>query len=203
MTKPEDDILLETGGSRLTRGERHELKRQAMLRYRKQVRLNRLAKPGVHAMVIVLDHLKAGFNVAKIFRSAEALGAHEVQLVGIGPFDPAPAKGGFKKVPARCFDDFADARRDLSERGYRVFALKPEAGRGNLAETRLPLRSAFVIGHEEFGISFDHADFPEIDCLSIPHFGTTQSLNVSVAASIMMYEYVRQHRFGHHPLIHR
>lgn len=203
MPRPEDDILLETGGTRLTRGERHELKRQAMLRYRKHLRQNRLARPGVHEMVLVLDNLKAGFNVAKIFRSAEALGAHEVQLVGIGPFDPAPAKGGFKKVPARFFDDFSVAYRDLSARGYRVFTLEPETGCGDLAATPLPRRSAFVIGHEEFGISFRRADFPAISCLRIPHFGTTQSLNVSVAASIVMYEYVRQQRFGQQLLVDR
>jgi tRNA G18 (ribose-2'-O)-methylase SpoU len=203
MTERENDILVETGGKRLTRGERRELKRQAMLRYRKHLRINRLAEPGVHEIVLVLYNLKAGFNVAKIFRSAEALGAHEIQLVDIGPFDPAPAKGGFKKVPARSFDDFSDCYRNLNKRGYRVFTLEPETSCGNLAETPLPRRSAFVIGHEEFGISFNRADFPGIECLNIPHFGSTQSLNVSVAASIVLYEYVRQHRFGHRPATDR
>lgn len=199
MSDPERDILIETGGTRLTRGERRELKRQAMLRYRKHLRQNLLAKPGVHEMILVLDNLKAGFNVAKIFRSAEALGASEVQLVGIGPFDPAPAKGGFKRVPARFFDDFSAAHEDLHARGYSIFALEPDPGCRDLPATPLPLRSAFVIGHEEFGISFRRSEFAGLRCLSIPHFGATQSLNVSVAASIVMYEYVRQRRFADAP----
>ena len=47
----------------------------ALLRYTKQRQRNLLAEPGVHDFVLVLDHMKAGFNVAKIFRSAEAFGA--------------------------------------------------------------------------------------------------------------------------------
>lgn len=67
--------------------------------------------------------MKAGFNVAKIFRSAEAFGAHEIDLVNIGPFDPSPGKGAFKKVPARFFDSFDQSYRDLVDRGYQVVLL--------------------------------------------------------------------------------
>ncbi|MEW8013730.1 MAG: hypothetical protein AB2807_02755 [Candidatus Sedimenticola endophacoides] len=44
--------------------------------------------------MIVLDHLKAGYNVPKIFRSADAFGAAAVHLINIGPFDPPPPRGG-------------------------------------------------------------------------------------------------------------
>jgi len=142
-------------------------------------------------MVIVLDHLKAGFNVPKIFRSAESFGAHEIHLINIPPFDPAPAKGGFRKVPAHFHDTFADCYRELDARGYHFFTLEPGCSK-RLDQAALPEKSAFVMGHEELGISFDTNDF-EIDCLTIRQFGDTQSLNVSIAASIVMYEYVRQH----------
>ncbi len=143
-------------------------------------------------MIIVLDHLKSGFNVPKIFRSAEAFGAREVHLVGIPPFDPAPAKGSFRKVPARFYDDFTNCHRTLVERGYELFLLAPGAAEP-LSETPLPPQSAFVFGHEEFGPSFDRRAFPDLRTLSIPQFGSVQSLNVSVAASVVMYEYARQH----------
>jgi tRNA G18 (ribose-2'-O)-methylase SpoU len=187
------NIVIETGGKRLKRSERRELKRQAMLRYEKQRRRNRLAKPGLHDVCLVLDHLKAGFNVAKIFRSAETFGAREIHLVGIGPFDPAPAKGAFKKVPARFHDDIGPCLDELAARGYLVYALEPADACSPLPAIPLPRRTAFVLGHEEFGISFERSRFPGIHCLSIPNVGTTESLNVSVAASIAMYEYVRQH----------
>ena len=57
----------------------------------------------------------------------------------------------------------------------------------------LPEKSAFIFGHEEFGISFNKHDYKDIGALQIPQCGRSQSLNVSVAASIVMYEYIRQH----------
>jgi tRNA G18 (ribose-2'-O)-methylase SpoU len=135
--------------------------------------------------------MKAGFNVAKIFRSAEAFGAREIHLVDIGPFDPSPAKGAFKKVPARFFSSFDESYQDLMRRGYRAMVLE-SACETILPQVQLPRKSAFILGHEEWGHSFDPMDYPDMGCLSIPQFGQVESLNVAVAASIAMYEYVSQ-----------
>ncbi len=176
---------------RKSKRERRESRDQALARYNKQRQRNQLAKPGVHQFIIVLDHMKAGFNVAKIFRSAEAFGANEIHLIDIGPFDPSPAKGSFKKVPARFFSNFDESYQELLERGYHVFSL--DAGcKYPLTSTELPANCAFVLGHEEWGHSFEPSDYPDIGCVSIPQFGQVESLNVAVAASVVMYEYVRQ-----------
>lgn len=179
----------------LSRGCREKLKaerRNALKRYEKHRRRNLMATPGEQPFIIVLDRLKAGFNVPKIFRSADAFGASEVHLIGIGPFDPAPAKGAFKHVPARFYEDFDSCYRELVARGYRLFALEPGCP-SILPTTELPVKSAFILGHEERGLSFARADYPQVACLTIPQWGKVQSLNVSVAASIVMYEYARQH----------
>ncbi|BAO43483.1 TrmH family RNA methyltransferase [Thiolapillus brandeum] len=169
-----------------------ERRREQMLRaYEKNRRRNLLAKPGKHDFIVVLDHLKAGYNVPKIFRSAEAFGAHEVQLIDIGPFDPSPAKGAFRQVPARFFGNFDQSHKDLRARDYTLYALSPDS-RHALPGEILPDRSAFIFGHEEIGLSFDPADYPDIQLLHIPQFGRVESLNVSIAASIVMYEYTRQ-----------
>lgn len=167
-------------------------RKNALKRYEKHRRRNLLAKPGHYPFVIVLDHLKAGFNVPKIFRSAEAFGAWEVHLVGIGPFDPAPAKGAFKNVPARFHEDFDSCYRTLLEQGYTLYALEPGCD-SELSSSDLPEKSAFIFGHEEHGVSFSREEYPQVRCLAIAQFGKVQSLNVSVAASVVMYEYVRQH----------
>lgn len=170
-------------------------RRNALKRYEKHRRRNLFAEPGVNPFVIVLDHLKSGFNVPKIFRSAEAFGAREVHLVGIGPFDPAPAKGAFKNVPARFHADFDSCYRSLLERGYTLYALEPGCDT-ELGTSSLPEKSAFIFGHEEVGVSFSREEFPQVQCLAIAQFGKVQSLNVSIAASIVMYEYARQHCSG-------
>lgn len=165
--------------------------RHLQQRYDKERQRNVLARPGEHRFMLVLDQLKPFFNPPKIFRSAEAFGAAAVHLVNIGVFDPAPAKGSFRKVPAFFHDDFDSCYRQLEAEGYTLFRLVPQAGE-SLCGCSLPEKTAFVLGHEEFGHSFDPANYPAIRSLSIPQYGSVQSLNVSIAASIVMYEYVRQ-----------
>jgi len=160
-------------------------------RYDKERQRNVLAKPGAHQFCLVLDHLKPFFNPPKIFRSAEAFGAAAVHLVRVGTFDPSPAKGSFRKVPAYFHDDFASCYEQLVAEGYTLYRLDPHAQK-SLCHSPLPEKTAFILGHEEFGCSFDPAEYPAICSLSIPQYGSVQSLNVSIAASIVMYEYVRQ-----------
>lgn len=169
---------------------RRTARAQAMLRFERQRRLNALAQPGPRSLVVVLDHLKPSFNIGKIFRSAHAFGVREIHLIGIDWFDPAPAKGAFKRVPARFFDDFEQSRALLAAHDYRIHLLDPDAEQP-LACCSLPRRSAFVVGHEEFGLSFDATLYPDLARVRIAQVGPVESLNVSVAASIAMYEFVR------------
>ncbi|MDJ0884909.1 MAG: TrmH family RNA methyltransferase [Desulfobacterales bacterium] len=179
-------------GLRQLRRKLQQQRIAARKRFRRQRNANRLAAPGAHRFIIVLDSLKPAFNVGKIFRSADAFGAREVHLVGIDFFDPAPSMGSFKWVPARFHEHFASVYRDLASRDYTLFALQPEKG-PPLNAHPLPRRSAFIFGHEEYGLSFDPADYPDIQPLTIPQFGQVQSLNVSNAAAVVMWEFLRQH----------
>ncbi len=171
---------------------RKEYNRIARKQFERQRLLNRFAEPGPHPFIVVLDHLKPDFNIGKIFRTVDALGGTAVYLVGTDFFHPAPAKGSFKWVPARFFTDFAACHAELRRQDYHVFVLEP-TNSTCLTACRLPEKSAFVLGHEEFGISFDKAAYPEIQAIRIPQWGKVESLNVSIAGALVMYEYVRQH----------
>lgn len=164
----------------------------AIKRFVTQRRKNNLAEPGVNEFVVVLDNLKPRYNIGKIFRSADAFGAHAVHLVGTEFFDPAPAMGSFKWVPAKFYNTFESSFHQLQDKGYTIYRLDPAADQ-LLPRIQFPEQSAFVFGHEEYGFSFDVAQYPSIQSICIPQFGRVQSLNVSVAASMTMYEYVRQH----------
>ncbi len=172
----------------MMKSEREMAKR----RFRRQRNKNYLAEPGIHDCIIVLDHLKPTYNIGKIFRSSEAFGCREIHLVGIDFFDPGPGMGAFKWVPAVFHTEFFACYTDLINKGYTPYILEPGQG-PPVMDTPLPKKSAFIFGHEEFGISFEPGLFPEIKRLTIPQYGKSQSLNVSVAASIILYEYVRQH----------
>ena len=96
-------------------------------------------------------------------------------------------------MPTRFFDEFSVAHAQLKADGFTLFALDV-SGTHSLTECTLPKKSAFIFGHEEFGFSFKPEDYPDIQWLRIPMYGQVQSLNVSVAASVLMFEYMRQHQ---------
>ena len=178
--------------SRTHRKKRKQARDTARKRFIKAKRKNLLADRGARDMVIILDGLKTTFNIGKVFRTADAFGARKIHLVGTDFFDPAPAKGSFHHVPAVFDAIFADTYGSLAQEEYKFFIFSPHGGKP-LNEVELPEKSAFIFGHEEFGFSFDPADYADLNLLHIPQVGKVESLNVSIAASIAMYEYVRQH----------
>lgn len=169
------------------------LRKWAEKQYIKHRRHNMVyAQPGVHNFIIVLDNLKPSFNIGKIFRSGDAFGAHSVHLIGTEYFEVKPAKGSFKWLPASFHKTFDDCYTQLKEEDYSMFIMEPDAPE-LLNTIELPLKSAFIFGHEEYGISFDRNDYKDIQSIRVPQVGRVDSLNVSIAASIVMYEYLCQH----------
>ena len=81
---------------------------------------------------------------------------------------------------------------------YELNLLEPGA-EDSLHTIGLAQKSAFIIGHEEFGVSFDRTLYEKIRSVKIEQLGRVDSLNVSIAASIAMYEYCRQHGAGPPP----
>ena len=165
----------------------------ALWRYERQRRSNLRATPGPLPVALVLERLRPDFNVPKIFRSAQAFGAHCVHLIDIGPFDPAPGKGAFKHVPAHFHTDFAGCRDALVAEDFVLVALDPHAGE-LLPDVALPPRCAFILGHESDGLSDAVLADPDVKRVAIPRFGALDSLNVAVAASIALYEFACRQR---------
>jgi tRNA G18 (ribose-2'-O)-methylase SpoU len=87
----------------------------------------------------------------------------------------------------------ADALKILREDGYTVYALHPRA-EAALGATDYPEKTAFILGHEEFGFSFDLAKEPDVIPIRIPQVGIVESMNVAVAASIAVYDYLRERK---------
>ena len=180
---------------RLERGFTRIMKKRKMLtkKFEKQKKFNQeLATSGPHDLILVLDHLKPDFNIGKIFRSAEAFGAKEIHIIATDYFDPSTSVGGFKKVKAFFFETFDESHSRLMELGFTPYCLHSH-GEDYLHNTKLTPKTAFILGHEEFGPQFDFNEFTNVKLLKIQQFGIIESLNVAVAASIASYEYMRQH----------
>lgn len=152
------------------------------------------AEHGKHKLILILDHLKRTYNIGKIIRSAEVFSIYEIHLIGTKEFDPYPAKGAIKRVKIKFFDSLYDSIKKLKEENYQVFVLDAHTD-DYLHEVKLPEKTALVIGHEEFGANLEDIESADYQKVKIKQYGKTESLNVSIATSIGVYEYLRQNGF--------
>src|SRR3954469_24147840 len=142
------------------------MRKHARRKYEHDIILSRHQPPGPFPIVLVLDRLKAGFNVGKIIRTANAFGVRELHLVGIGVFDPGPSKGALRHTRTVTLGSFAESHAILRAQGYEFFALDL-LGQGRLGTLSLPEKTTIVMGHEEYGLSFAPEEFPDVKYLSI------------------------------------
>jgi len=148
-------------------------------------------------LVVVLDHVRSLNNVGSVFRTADAFRVEAVYLCGITATPPhveihKTALGAEDTVSWRYFQEASDAVNDLKWQGYVVCALEQAEGSISLEKLSLDLNKkyAVIIGHEVKGVQqqvIDACDF----CVEIPQYGTKHSLNVAVAAGIVLWDFFK------------
>jgi 23S rRNA (guanosine2251-2'-O)-methyltransferase len=150
-------------------------------------------------LIVVLDGVEDPHNVGAILRTADAAGASGVvrQSRHAAPLGGAAAKasaGAVSHVKIAEVVNIARALEDLKDRGVWTVGLAGDAAR-RYDEVDLTLPTAIVVGAEGPGLRRlvrDRCDW----LVSIPMHGHVDSLNVSVAAGIVLFEGVRQRTRG-------
>ena len=149
-------------------------------------------------LTVVLDDVRSLHNVGSVFRSGDAFRVEAVYLCGITATPPHPeihktALGGEDSVEWRYFESAADAVAELQSKGVFVYAIEQVEGSIKLQNLQLDTkrRYAVVLGNEVKGVSQKVVDTAD-GCLEIPQFGTKHSLNVSVTAGIVAWEFAKQ-----------
>ena len=151
-------------------------------------------------LVIVLDNIRSLHNVGSVFRTADAFRLQGVWLCGITACPPAAeihktALGAEDSVSWEYFEDTLDAVERLQREGYEVLAVEQVEGSLKLDTFRIDptKRYALILGNEVKGVRQDVVDAADA-ALEIPQYGTKHSMNVSVTAGIVMWEFERQMR---------
>lgn len=151
-------------------------------------------------LVIVLDNIRSLHNVGSVFRTADAFRLQGVWLCGITACPPAAeihktALGAEDSVSWEYFEDTLDAVERLQRKGYEVLAVEQVEGSLKLNTFRIDpaKRYALILGNEVKGVRQDVVDAADA-ALEIPQYGTKHSMNVSVTAGIVMWEFERQMR---------
>ena len=148
-------------------------------------------------LIVVLDGIEDPHNVGAILRSVDAAGADGVvrQSRHAAPLDGAAAKasaGAVSHVKVADVVNIARAVEELKERGVWTVGLAGEADK-YIEDIDLTVPVAFVLGAEGSGLR--RLVKEKCDWLaSIPLYGHVQSLNVSVAAGVALFEARRQRR---------
>lgn len=148
---------------------------------------------GSEPLVVVTEDLEKPGNLGAILRSADGAGASAVVAVGgTDLFNPnviRASTGTVFSVPIAAAPAVA-VLHWLREHGLRIVAAKVDAARLH-TEADLTGPLAVVLGNEASGLS-DAWDAPDVESLRLPMLGVADSLNVSVAGAILLYEARRQ-----------
>ena len=147
-------------------------------------------------LVVVLDDVRSMHNVGSVLRTADAFRLEAVWMCGITGTPPhaeihKTALGAEDSVDWRYFGTAIEAVKRLKEEGVEVLAVEQAEGSTMLQEFRRDpsRRYAIVLGNEVKGVHQEVIDLCD-GCLEIPQQGTKHSMNVSVAAGIVIYHFV-------------
>jgi tRNA (guanosine-2'-O-)-methyltransferase len=153
-----------------------------------------------NALVIVLEDVHDPHNAMAVARTCDALGVQELKLVfekqaGFNPkkVGKASSSTANKWLDFEKFTDIDSCVEPLKKNGYRIVgtAMRSEKTESIFDVDLSSQKTALLFGNEHSGLSekaISHCDV----LVTIPMLGMVESLNISVAAAILMYETVRQ-----------
>jgi tRNA (guanosine-2'-O-)-methyltransferase len=161
-------------------------------------RLEKIARVLAHrqpGLTVVMENIHDPHNVSAIFRTCDAVGIMNVELVYTVEKFPRIGKksssSANKWVDHRRHRSVEECYALLRREGTRILATRTGPGTRALYELDLTQPTAFVFGNEHRGVSEAAAGQAD-ECIQIPMFGMIESLNVSVAAGVCLYEALRQ-----------
>ncbi|MDR1757740.1 MAG: RNA methyltransferase [Bacteroidales bacterium] len=144
-------------------------------------------------VVVILDNIRSMHNVGSVFRTADAFAIDKIYLCGITACPPnkeinKTALGATESVTWEYQEDALVLIKKLQQEQYKVFAAEQTDKSVLLPDLCLhpDEKIALILGNEVFGV--DDRLLPSLDgAIEIPQFGTKHSLNVSVAAGIILW----------------
>jgi 23S rRNA (guanosine2251-2'-O)-methyltransferase len=148
-------------------------------------------------VIAVLDNIRSMHNVGSVFRTADAFLIEAIFLCGYTPTPPhrdinKTALGATESVDWISYTLATEAVAELKEKGYKIFAVEQTEGSVSLEKFAASAddKIAVVFGNEVEGVQ--DAVLKLVDgSIEIPQLGMKHSLNISVAAGIVLWEIVR------------
>ena len=151
-----------------------------------------------YPVVMVLDNIRSMNNIGSIFRTCDAMNVEKLYLCGITACPPQKeiaktALGATESVNWEYVEEVAELVRRLKEEQYTIAVVEQTDTSVMLQQVDFKQyeKLCLIVGNEVFGVT--DAVLPLADlAVEIPQFGTKHSLNVTIAAGIVLWEAVRQ-----------
>lgn len=149
-------------------------------------------------LVVVLDEVRSLHNIGAVFRTSDAFLVNKICLCGITATPPnaemhKTALGAENSVDWKYFSSTEDAVNELHDEGYTVFSIEQCEGSIMLGDLSLDKdkKYAIIMGNEVKGVKQEVVNMCD-GCIEIPQYGTKHSLNVSVTAGIVLWEFANK-----------
>ncbi|RTG92377.1 tRNA (guanosine(18)-2'-O)-methyltransferase TrmH [Thermus scotoductus] len=145
-------------------------------------------------LTVLLENVHKPHNLSAILRSCDAVGvleAHAVNPTGGVPTFNETSGGSHKWVYLQVHPDIQTAIGHLRERGFRIYATALREDAQDFREVDYTQPTAILLGAEKWGVSREALALSH-GAIKIPMLGMVQSLNVSVAAAVILFEAQRQ-----------
>jgi 23S rRNA (guanosine2251-2'-O)-methyltransferase len=146
-------------------------------------------------IVVVLENIRSAYNVGSMFRTADAFLLEGIYICGYTAYPPhkeikKTALGADESVHWKHFKNINEAIAELRAEGYNIFAVEQAVDSYKLNEFTTTEKLAVIFGNEVTGV--EQSTIEQCDgCIEIPQLGMKHSLNVSVAAGVVLWELVK------------
>ncbi|MDU1904514.1 MAG: RNA methyltransferase [Dysgonomonas sp.] len=148
-------------------------------------------------LIVVLDNIRSLNNIGSVFRTSDAFLVEKIYLCGITATPPnqeihKTALGAEHTVEWEYFKETTDAVNELKNNGYTVYAIEQVENSIMLdkLETDSSKKYAVILGNEVKGVQQEAINLCD-ECIEIPQYGTKHSLNVSVTAGIVIWDFFK------------
>ncbi len=166
---------------------------------RRQLRIDGVLRRRQPTLAVVLEDVHDGHNVSAVLRSCDAVGVLDVHLVYVREtapekaFNRAASGSAAKWIRTHVHDSIAACYGRLRDQGFSIRAAALRDDSRDLYDIDLATPTAFVFGNEKRGVTAEAAELSD-GTVTIPMQGMVESLNISVACAVTLYEAMRQRR---------
>lgn len=145
---------------------------------------------------VLLDNVRSAFNTGSIFRTSETAGINKLILCGITPYPPhlkleKTALGTIQNVPWEYSKSTIEKIEELKKDGFTIISVETTDSAINYSDFNYPNKTCLVMGHELIGVSDEVLKVSD-SVVKIPMYGKKVSLNVAVAAGIVIFESIKE-----------